>query len=228
MGKKTGNKRQSPAVYRRRRLVALLGLAVIVGVIWLLIAQPWNSSANTADPVVTASPSASVPAPEPSQSAADNGFVTVDETEAPAPAVAAPEGPICLENAIQVSALTTKERFASDEDAGFLIKLHNAGTVDCIINVGTAAQSFAVLQGEDVLWNSKDCQTDASEQVVLLSAGETVQSSTPLLWDKTKSDPEKCGATDKREEVPASGTSYNLRVSIGGVSSNNNAIFELF
>lgn len=228
MGKKTGNKRHSPAVYRRRRLMVLLGLVAVVAIIWILIAQPWNNSAESAESQTTASPSVSAPAPEPSQSSPENGFITVDDTDAPAHAAAAPEGPICLENVIQVTAVTTKERYASDEDAGFLIKLHNAGNVDCIINVGTAAQSFAVLQGEDTLWNSKDCQSEASEQVVLLAAGETVQSSAPLMWDKTKSDPEKCGANDKREEVPASGTSYNLRVSIGGVSSSNNALFELF
>lgn len=60
-------RRHSPAVYRRRRLVALLVALLVVGAIvagvWVLIAQPWQSAAG-ASPAPSASDSAvSIPAP---------------------------------------------------------------------------------------------------------------------------------------------------------------------
>ena len=44
----TPRRRPSKAVYRRRRLVLIIGLLVIAGVVWLLIAQPWAGAANEA------------------------------------------------------------------------------------------------------------------------------------------------------------------------------------
>lgn len=226
MGSNNGSKRLSPAVYRRRRLVLLLAVVLVIGLIWLLIAQPWNSAATQPEPKSAASQSQSAPAPTPS--ASETGFIPVDENSTPSPSAETVEGPACVENVIQVTAVTSKERYASDEEPGFSIKLHNSGNLDCKINVGTKAQNFTVMQGEDVVWSSKDCQSEANDEVVLIKAGQTVQSATPLLWNKTRSNPEQCGENDKREEAAASGTTYNLLVSIGGVSSRNNAFFELF
>jgi hypothetical protein len=67
-------------------------------------------------------------------------------------------------------------------------------TVPCLINVGTATQSFVITSGSDTWWRSTDCQSESSDQVVQLAPGQTVSSVTPLTWDRTRSSVDTCAS----------------------------------
>lgn len=206
--------RLSPAVYRRRRIVVFGGLLVIVVAlvwgIWALAAQPWR----TADPgQETTGPT------DPSNSG---------EPTDPADPDANGENEIraCAAQAIEVVPITDATTYAAGELPQLSIQLTNTGTVACTINVGTSTQKFTITSGPDTWWRSTDCQTEPSDMEVTLAAGETVTSSEPLEWDRTRSSVSTCDS-DSRPRAPGGGASYHLSVEIGGFASDTTKQFML-
>ena len=230
MSSPSPRKRPSKAVYRRRRLVLLLGVLVVAGVVaWLLIAQPWAGVAADAAPA----PSKSTAAPEKAATAlpVPEGSVTPKATKTPAVADSADPDPSstatpCVARDITVAPVTDQEAYPQDADPKFSIALTNTGE-DCTLNVGTSTQVFTVTSGEDTWWRSTDCQTKPSDMVVLLAAGQTVQSATPLEWDRTRSSVSTCDSGD-RQRAPGGGSSYFLAVEIGGIVSTETTQFLLY
>ncbi|MBD3750900.1 MAG: hypothetical protein IE935_00270 [Micrococcales bacterium] len=220
-------RRPSPGVYRRRRLVVLLALiAIIAAIVWLFVAQPWSSAAQPdADPKPTRTSSA---APSPSMS-------TLAPTDSPTPDAAATTDPDPLETApptctrgdVAVEALTDQDEYASGQNPQLSIRLTNTSDASCTINVGTTTQSFAITSGSDTWWRSTDCQTEPSDMIVTLEAGQTVESSTPLTWDRTRSSVSTCDS-QSRPAAGAGGASYHLAVEIGGVASDQTKQFFLY
>ncbi|MFZ8756104.1 hypothetical protein ACO03V_01635 [Microbacterium sp. HMH0099] len=213
-------RRHSPAVYRRRRLVAvLLALAVIGLVVWLVAAPPWRA-APTADATTPAPASSSTPgAPSPSAS-------TSAPVPSETPSAAADAGPVeCSPADIRVEALSDQAEYAQGQNPQLSIRLANTGTSDCRMNVGTSAQSFTVTSGSDVWWRSTDCQTEPSDMEVVLTAGQEVTSAAPLTWDRTRSSVDSCDG--ERPFAPGGGATYHLSVSIGGIPSAGTATFIL-
>jgi len=199
--------RQSAAVYRRRRIVVFGGLLLLIAAlavaIWLVIAQPWAHSETA--PVKTPTPSASPSATE---------TATSTPTAEPSPGATPSAGP-CQAGDVTVEAQTDAESYPAGVLPQLSIALTNTGAADCTIDVGTATQSFTVTSGSDVWWRSTDCQENPSSQVVTLSAGQTVTSATPVVWDRTRSDVGTC-ADENRTRAPGGGASYHVTVSIGG------------
>ncbi|HEX5860158.1 MAG TPA: hypothetical protein VFY91_18760 [Microbacterium sp.] len=216
-------RRTSPAVYRRRRLVLLLGILLAAAlVIWLFVAQPWRGSAADGAPAAT-------PAAAPTAEGATDLPVPVNETPAPegtsspAPsptpsASVTPAAGPCVASDIEVVALADKDGYAAGENPQLSLQLTNIGARDCTLNVGTTTQSFIVSSGEDVWWRSTDCQTEPSDMVVLLTAGQTVASASPLTWDRTRSSVDTC-QDPNRQRAPGGGATYHVRVEIGGIPS---------
>jgi cytoskeletal protein RodZ len=233
-------RRHSPAVYRRRRIVLLVALLAIVAVVWLLIAQPWRGSAaqpqggssnsddTTTDAGVTELPvpkdgsstpsAASTPSATPSATPSGKPASTPSSTPAAAP---------CHEGDIAVEALTDKESYASGQNPLLSIKLTNNGATACTLNVGTSSQVFTITSGSDTWWRSTDCQTEPSDMIVSLAAGQSVKSAVPLTWDRTRSSVSTCSATD-RPRAPGGGASYHVTVEIGGVPSSESAQILLY
>lgn len=220
-------RRPSPGVYRRRRLVVLLALiAIIAVVVWLFVAQPWSSAAQPdADPKPTrtssSSPSPSPTTPAPTDSSAPDAEATTD----PGPLETAP--PTCTRGDVAVEALTDQDEYASGQNPQLSIRLTNTSDASCTINVGTTTQSFAITSGSDTWWRSTDCQTEPSDMIVTLEAGQTVESSTPLTWDRTRSSVSTCDS-QSRPAAGAGGASYHLAVEIGGVASDQTKQFFLY
>jgi hypothetical protein len=232
-------RRHSPAVYRRRRLVALLGLlAVIAIVVWLVVAPPWRgSAADGPGPVPAATPTGDPVATDLPALQSDGTEATpVPDAggEAQAPAEGAAEQPAsdsansaepCLPGDLLVEAVTDKTEYAAGENPQLSIRLTNNGEA-CTLNVGTTGQVFTVMSGNDTWWKSTDCQAEPSDMMVLLEAGQVVTSAAPIAWDRTRSSVDSCGDAG-RQAAPAGGASYHLYVSIGGVNSTNTAQFLL-
>lgn len=231
----TPRRRHSPAVYRRRRIVLLLGILVLAGVVWLLISQPWSGAASegadepagpAGQSTATALPVPTSPSePDPSQTGAVEGAVVEGSDPSPSSS-AGPTALPCVASEISVEAVTDQTTYQADQNPQFSIRLTNNGA-DCTLNVGTTAQSFSVVSGSDTWWRSTDCQSEPSDMVVLIGAGQTVSSAAPLSWDRTRSAVGTCD-DQTRPRAPGGGASYHLSVEIGGISSSQPTQFLLY
>ena len=192
----------------------LLVLILVVGAgVWLAVAQPWRGEPEAE---ATSTPATSEPEQTPEPSATP--------TPTPTPT---PEGPqACDPKSLEVVAVADHTEYAPEQQPQFSIQLTNAGDVDCTLNVGTSTQTFTVRSGEDVWWRSTDCQSEPSDMEVTLEAGQTVTSSEPVVWDRTRSSVDTC-ESETRPAAPGGGASYYLAVSIGGVESAEEVQFLL-
>jgi cytoskeletal protein RodZ len=227
-------RRHSPAVYRRRRLVLFIGVLVVAAVVWLLIAQPWAGSATESPDEKKEQPqsqntaeSLPVPSSQATVGGTDTGVVegAVVEGGTPTPG-ATPTAQPCIASEITVKPVTSADTYAGDQHPQFSITLTNNGA-DCTLNVGTSAQSFTVTSGDDTWWRSTDCQSEPSDMIVLIAAGQTVSSASPLTWDRTRSAVGTC-ADGNRPMAPGGGASYHLSVEIGGIASTQPQQFLLY
>lgn len=222
-------------MYKRRRLVAaLLALLVIGGIVALIVWQPWRAWAADAATGSQATPTASAtssvvddatPAPTspaPSDSAAASPSPTPTET-AEAEDEDAQNAEPCTTGDVTVAAVADKGSYGTGELPNLSIRLTNDTEMPCVINVGTAAQTFEITSGSDTWWRSTDCQKEPSDQVVTLGARQTVASAAPIVWDRTRSSVDSCDG-DRQKALPGW---YNLTVSIGGIESVEPAQFTL-
>jgi len=115
-----------------------------------------------------------------------------------------------------VEALSDADTYAAGQNPQLSIRLTNEGEVDCTLNVGTTTQVFAVTSGDDVWWRSTDCQSEPSDMIATIAAGQSVSSATPVVWDRTRSSVSTCDAGN-RPVAPGGGASYHVTVEIGGI-----------
>jgi cytoskeletal protein RodZ len=234
-------RRHSVAVYRRRRIVLLVVLVAVAALVWLLIAQPWRgAAAEKSAPTPTASATQAtatdLPVPESAETATPTATPT-PTPEATADAAAdveptaspevTPTAKPCVARDITVEAVSDQETYEPGQNPQLSITLTNNGAADCTLNVGTSGQSFTIMSGSDIWWRSTDCQTEPSDMVVLLAAGQSVSSAAPLAWDRTRSSVGTCGDSD-RQNAPGGGASYHLSVEIGGIASTQSTQILLY
>ena len=132
----------------------------------------------------------------------------------------------CVARAITVEPVTDAATYAAGQNPQLSIRLTNTGGVDCTLNVGTSTQAFTITSGNDTWWRSTDCQTEPSDMIVTLAAGQTVASAVPVVWDRTRSSVSSCGDAN-RPVAPGGGASYHLDVEVGGIVSSQSAQFIL-
>lgn len=207
-------------------MLLIVVLAIVAAVV-LAIWQPWKAwGTPAADPSPKPTTSATTSAPTASGEPTETGTDT--ETEAaPAPDPSAsgtdPAIAACTTSDISVQAVTDKDSYGGGELPQLSITLANTSANPCLINVGTATQAFEVSSGSDIWWRSTDCQSESSDQVVQLAAGQTVSSVTPLTWDRTRSSVDTCASS--RPQAPAG--YFHLQVSIGGIQAADTKMFAL-
>lgn len=188
---------QPSSVYWRRRLVVGLALLAIIVIILLIIFQPKGGPAVTPKATQTASPTS------PATSATD------------APANGQQE---CAAGVIDVIAATDQKSYAPGEIPQLSLTLTNKGAVACTFNAGTSQQEFLITSGDELYWNSKDCQTAPSDAPVVLQPNKPT-SAPAIPWDRTRSDPSTCAGD--RDAAPAGGASYHLNINVGDQKSND-------
>lgn len=221
-------RKHSPAVYRRRRIVLIVALIAVVALVWLLIVRPWEGAASAGTRPATGQTqdaATSLPAPTGGAGGAASQTPPVEGTTVDPSATSG--APACATGDVTVEAVTDSDAYGSGQNPQLSIRLTNTGSTDCSINVGTSAQVFTIMSGEDTWWRSTDCQTESSDMVVLLAAGQTVSSAAPLSWDRTRSAVGTCGDA-ARDAAPGGGASYNLSVQIAGIGSTQPAPFLLY
>lgn len=200
----------------------VIGVLVIAAVAWVIVAQPWRALASivaqptpqptTAAPITSHAPG-STPSPTPT---APSPSPTSTEPPKPQP---------CDPETIELVPVVHGETFET-KPVTVGMRLTNTGALDCTLDVGTSKQRFVITSGKDTWWRSTDCQSEPSDMVVTLAAGQTVESAEPLTWDQTRSDVSTCG-DENRPRAPRGGAAYHLRVEIGDVKSTTTAQFFL-
>ncbi|MRG60157.1 hypothetical protein GE115_09785 [Agromyces sp. CFH 90414] len=208
---RTPTGRVSPAVYRRRRLVVLLGLVAVIVAVVLIIVRPGASQGDEKDASPSTSPSTEATEPPP--------------TTIPTESVAA-DGDACKESQVLVEAVTDKTEYAAGEQPNLSVTITNTGKNACVLNAGTNAQVFTIKSGDEVYWTSTDCQVDPVDAEVSLTPGTPISSSVPIIWDRTRSSVDTCEGA--REAVPAGGASYHLSVAVDGFESAESKQFLLY
>lgn len=221
--------RPSAAVYRRRRIVAVLLVLVVAAAIVLAVWQPWRGAAKAG---ASPTPGATATTPPPT-SATPEASETPPQTPVETPVAPAPDPSAsttepaiatCTTADITVQAVTDKDSYGAGELPQLSITMSNTSAKPCLMNVGTTTQAFVIMSGPDTWWRSTDCQTEPSDQVVQLTAGQTVTSVTPLTWDRTRSSVDTCDSTSRPQ---ARAGYYNLQVSIGGIQGADTKQFRL-
>lgn len=199
-------KKLPPEVYRRRRIAALIALALSITLIWAGIGSVVNLF-TAKEP--TPSPSASVP----------ESNVQVEAGQE------CPPGTVFVEAAVGDEAGEGKLSFASDETPYIWFSLTNTNDVDCTFNAGSSVQFFNITSGDQLIWTSEQCdRSELTDGNVVLVAGETI-SSPPQPWEKVFSSESGCGAN--QEPVTTGGASYHLKVEVNGELSKNSMQFVL-
>jgi hypothetical protein len=196
---------QPPSVYWRRRLLVLLGLLAVVVVIVLIIVRPGSGS-----------PGASV-SPTPSDTPAATPTPTF---------TSAAGGEACNPDQIAIAAITDANSYASGVQPKLSMSITNIGAAPCTFDVGTAAQEYIITSGTDRIWSSKDCQTGAAANLVILAPG-LEQTTTPFPWDRTRSSTTTCDTSRPAAVAGPDGPTYRLQVKLGDIESEDVA-FRLF
>ena len=193
---------QSSSTYWRRRLVVILGLVAVIVVIVLIAVRPGGT---------------------PSASTTDDKKTTAAPADSDKP-VASPETP-CAEGVVTVAAITDAGDYIASQQPLLSLSVTNTGTTACTFAVGADVQKYTITSGTEVIWTSTDCQAAATPVAQVLEPGVAL-TTTPFAWERTRSDPATCEATD-RPQVTAAGASYHLGVTINGVEGAETKQFLL-
>jgi hypothetical protein len=203
-------RRQSSAVYRRRRLVVGLGVLLVILAIAMIVGRLTSSSGAENDPAAAVASPATTPVAT-SDPADETDGVTIQECD---PAL------------LEVEAMTDADEYQADVQPKLSFRITNTGTDVCTANVGTSTQVYTISTGPDVVWTSTDCQEDPTDQLLTLEPDVPV-SSTPFSWERVRSSADTCDL-EVREPVVAEGATYSLEVEAAGAPSLDPKTFLLY
>jgi len=187
---------QPAKVYWRRRLVLLLGLAAVIVVVILIVSRP--------------------PATKPTPAASGSSAPTSSGTPTPGSTNPA-NAKACDPTKITITATLDSNSYAAGVNPAMTFALKNTSTEPCTFSAGSDVQEFHITSGDELIWNSKDCQEPGVAASVLLQPFVPFAGS-KLSWDRTRSSTDTCSAT--RDQVTAGGASYHLQVIVNGVKSD--------
>lgn len=189
--------RVSPKVLRRRRIVAVvIALLVIGGLIaaGISIANLLGAAAKN-------------------DAGTDPGASSTVVPKDGAKPGTAPSA-VCDEAGIKVTAAVNKDSFAAEETPILTLRVTNSGKAPCDINVGTSQMEYEITSGEDIIYNSKNCQLDPTDLVKNLAPGAS--ESANMVW-KVKRNAPDCAAV---VSAPGrGGATYTLVATLGKWSS---------
>jgi hypothetical protein len=204
--KQVRSTRPSARVYRRRRLAVLIATLVLVGLL------AW-AGVGIASLLRT-----SAPTPAPLDQAA--GPTDAASPQAPVGASAEPSDPTgCIAGDVVVTASTAQANHGPAENPVLVMTIKNAGTTECMVNVGTSQQDFSVMSGADRIFSTSDCVEDPTDTEIMIKPGAS--ESARFAWTRVRSAP-GCKFVAAK---PRPGT-YGFTAKLGDVSSET-VRFEL-
>jgi hypothetical protein len=123
----------------------------------------------------------------------------------------------CKASDVKVVGVTDAHSYAAGVNPQLSLTITNTGSTACSFKDGSDQQVYTITSGSEKIWSSKDCQTGAVSATTTLQPGVVVKS-TPFAWDRTRSNPSACSATNA-PQVVAGGASYHLTVTVNSVTS---------
>ncbi|MCT1606766.1 hypothetical protein M3B43_05385 [Nesterenkonia massiliensis] len=205
-------RRPSPAVYRRRQLVAalvavfLLALIIwgVTGLVGLLAQEEDPSEHQQGTSQTQDNDAAAAPSPQ-------------GEPEPETEAEEVPEGQ-CAPADIEVVASTDKEAYSTDEAPLLVMQITHTGNEACTLDVGTTQQAFRVSREGREIFTTTQCELRGSSLEMEFAPGQIERAQ--MVWPRSDS------AVDCAKPAELTGGEYQLRVSVSGISSEPHA-FEL-
>jgi hypothetical protein len=141
-----------------------------------------------------------------------SGKPTATGTKTPHTTTTATTAAPCKPADVKVVAITDALSYAATADPELSLTLTNIGKSACSFKDGSDQQTYVITSGTEKIWSSKDCQTGAVSATTTLQPDVPVKS-TPFAWDRTRSNPAACAATNA-PKVIAGGASYHLKVTV--------------
>jgi len=198
---------QPSSVYWRRRLLVGLGVLAVAIIIILIIVRPGSGAPTPAGDNKPASETAETPA--------------ADATAAPPTG----DGTTCDPAKVTLEAGTDAVSYDPGVNPKLSFSLKSLMPEPCTISVGSDVQEYRITSGDELIWSSKDCQTDAVAAEIELKPG--VPFGGPQLeWGRTSTNPDGCDAPGAA--VVADGASYHLEVKVGELTSAETKQFLLY
>ena len=188
---------QPNKVYWRRRLIVGLGLLAVIVIIILIVSKPGSGTPSPAGTAATSSSS--------TKSATPTAASTNDAKA-------------CDPKKVAVEAVTDASSYEAGINPVLSFTLKSSATTPCTFQAGSDVQEYRVTSGEELIWDSKDCQTTPTAAAVVLQPLIPKQGPS-LTWDRTRSAADTCAAA--RTPVTAAGASYHLVIKVDGITSND-------
>jgi hypothetical protein len=193
--------RVSPTTYRNRRIVALAVLAVVVVIIWNVVAGIVGFVSGVFHPAsATPTPTATASATPGAVTACAPGSVVVQ--------------------AVVGNGTAPQATFAAKEKPYLSYILTNMGSVDCTFNASVDVTFMKITSGSELIWNNGDClsRKTASTPITILLKPGVPNPSTPDYWERVYSSSTGCNAKTEKPVI-AGGASYKLTVTVNNVVS---------
>lgn len=213
--------RESPEVYRRRRIVVgILAFLVLVGVAWGISAlvtwimggeedqtvQDETADSDGAGGEDSADEGADDDTPTESPSVGENEDSSVDGTGHED----AVEGS-CDPADISVTASTGSEGYSADEAPLLVMSIENIGDENCSVDVGTGQQEFAVSRQGREIFTTAQCSEDDASMEIDLEPGQLERAQ--VNWPRSDS------SVDCSEPAELAAGTYELTVRLSGITS---------
>lgn len=222
--------RASPAVYRRRRIVAgLLAFVVLVGVAWgisglvtWIMGDEEQAAEQTAGGEEGAAPDDGAGAGSEDSTgttgdtdAGDTGAGEAGTGDTGAGEAGPDDEPAvegsCTASDLSVTASTGSEGYAADEAPLLVMSIENTGEESCSVDVGTGQQEFVVSRQGREIFTTAQCSDDRESLEVELEPGQPERAQ--ISWPRADS------STDCSEPAELVSGTYELTVRLGGITS---------
>ncbi|MEY3326584.1 MAG: hypothetical protein RL044_537 [Actinomycetota bacterium] len=188
-------------IFRRRRALAVIALALLVSLIWGIPQLFRGPASDVLVPDDSAQPIGNVAECAP-------GVVTIE---------------VMIGRIIETAADGTQNKetlnsFGVETLPALWYKITNNSQSDCSFNVGPRVTFFTISSGDQTFWSSKDCNREGLEDAIVnLAAGQTLEAKASE-WERSYSSQNGCNL-EGNDAVPAAGATYKVRVEVNGVLS---------
>lgn len=181
-----GPRRESPEVYRRRRIVAAIaaGVLLVLVAVGLVAAVAGMLGSGEADEA-PAPDVATAPAAAASQEPFADFTPRPDENASASVPAAGTAGPVeDCGPALAVRASTDQESYAEGVEPVLVLTLENTGEDPCRVNAGTSQMVYEVTSGSDTVFDSRHCQAVSEDAEVTVEPGQ--EESARLTWNRLR------------------------------------------
>ncbi|GAA1970536.1 hypothetical protein GCM10009738_54330 [Kitasatospora viridis] len=120
--------------------------------------------------------------------------------------------PICTASQLTLELAGTQNSYSTKEKPTFELKIRNASTSQCRVDLSQAASSITVNSAAgDRIWSSADCVTDKQGRWVQVSPATALTET--FVWDRSHSKPQCATPTDN---TPAPAGNYLVQAELAG------------